>query len=131
MKLVEHFLFERMIALPLVRLAYFGGVLVILGVGLKLALWLPGIDAGGYVVLVVLALPVVLVFWRLSCEGCIILFGIYERLGEIRDRLPPPPEGRDAVAVTAVLLDRPEPNIDPARAAATPEPAPRRRMWDL
>lgn len=128
MRLVEHFLFERMVAVPLVRLAYFGGVIVVLGLGWKLGLWLLTIGQGLWILAVVAGLPIVLIFWRLLCEGWIVVYGIYDRLGEIRDRLPPlEAEG----GVSRLLPERHEPLLDADRAAAAEADRPQPRRWEL
>ena len=87
--------FDRLIGSALIKILYYVGLAVI-------AIWtLPGVaraldmmryDAGDGFLGFLLALAMGLfgaVIWRFSCELWLLMFQIYNRLGEIRDRLPP------------------------------------------
>jgi len=88
--------FDRLIGSALVKLVYYTGMAVI---GLVLALYvlslLPRLSyaTGATLGLIVLAVAVaafVLIVWRYFCELAVLAYQIFNRLGEIRDRLPPP-----------------------------------------
>ncbi len=85
--------FDKLIGSSLIKIIYYAGLIAI---GLTaLGVLGAGLMRGGFAGLVgglfVAALIVVFgaVFWRFYCEIFILLFQIYNRLGEIRDRLPP------------------------------------------
>lgn len=85
--------FEEMVAIRVIKLVYWLGlglaglaVLVSLVSGLGRLGHDPGGGLGAIVLALVAAFLGVLV-WRIVCESMIIAFGIYDRLGEIRDEL--------------------------------------------
>ena len=91
------FNFDEMIGAALVRVLYYIGLvgiaiysLVMLGWALNMASYSPLLFIGG---LFAAALTLVLgtLMWRFYCELFIMAFKIFDRLGEIRDRLPPAP----------------------------------------
>ena len=79
----------------LVKIVYYFGLAVIVGlVGLTIAMGLLAVFAGniGGGAMQLIAAPAVgavaLVYWRFLCELFMLAFLAYERMGEIRDRLP-------------------------------------------
>ena len=81
--------FQEMIAPTLIRILYWIG-LVVIGLGalvqLVMALGSMGqsfIAGLGMVIGVLVGVVFAVLFWRVMCELYIILFRIYERLGEI------------------------------------------------
>lgn len=94
--IVSRFLnFDSMIGPSLIKLIYFIGLigialyaLILVVTALGMASYSPIYAVGG---LIGAAFLVVFgtMTWRLSCELWIVLFKIYERLNDIRDRLPP------------------------------------------
>jgi hypothetical protein len=94
--IVQRFLgFDRLLGPALVKIVYYFGLAVIIGfVGLTLAMGLLAMFAGnvGGGAMQLIAAPavgiVVLVYWRFLCELFMLAFLAYERMGEIRDRLP-------------------------------------------
>lgn len=75
--------FDKMIALPAIKIMYIVGLLCIALFGLSL-MFQGGVSNffSGLAFLVVG--PVV---WRITCESAILLFGIYDRLGDIKNAL--------------------------------------------
>jgi Domain of unknown function (DUF4282) len=94
--LLQRFLgFDRMLGPALVKIVYyFGAALIVALVGLTLFMGLMAMVAGniGSGIMQALAAPAVgavaLVYWRFICELFMLAFLSYERMGEIRDRLP-------------------------------------------
>lgn len=87
--------FDRLIGSALVKIVYYIGligiglwVLVALLGSLRAMEYSAGAGLGGILITLVGAIFAV-VFWRFTCELWVIIFQIYNRLGEIRDRLPP------------------------------------------
>jgi hypothetical protein len=87
--------FDKLIGSALVKLLYYVG-LVGIGIWMLIALaaslgaseYSAGAGLGGMLVTLVLGVAGA-IFWRFTCELWLIIFQIYNRLGEIRDRLPP------------------------------------------
>lgn len=84
--------FDRMIASTLIKVFYWIGlVLIALGVLFAMLGSLVGMGSsfltglGGFIIAPIIGL-IGLIFWRLYCELIIVIFGIYDRLGEIRDK---------------------------------------------
>jgi hypothetical protein len=87
--------FDKLIGGSLVKVAYYLGLV---GIGLWLvaavitAFEISEISGdaavGGFLSKVVIAI-VATIFWRFTCEISLMMFQIFDRLGEIRDRLPP------------------------------------------
>ncbi|MBR7158522.1 MAG: DUF4282 domain-containing protein [Alphaproteobacteria bacterium] len=75
--------FDKMIALPAIKILYWLGLICIPVTGLAF------IFQGGFNdVLIGLSLMVGgVVVWRITCEAAILLFGIYDRLGDIRNAM--------------------------------------------
>jgi hypothetical protein len=94
--ILQRFLgFERLLGPALVKIVYYFGAGVIVvtasfGVIMALMAVFAGNLGGG--VMQLIATPAVaavaLVYWRFLCELFMLAFLVYERLGEIRDRLP-------------------------------------------
>jgi hypothetical protein len=82
--------FDKMIAVPLVRVLYYLGLAawalaIVVQLVAALAAMRHSAAAGfGAVLLVVVGGAVALLAWRLLCESMIVLFSIFDRLGEIR-----------------------------------------------
>ena len=87
--------FDKLMGGSLVKAAYYLGLI---GIGLWLvaaivtAVEVAGYSgdaaAGGLLFKFVIA-AVAVVFWRFTCELSLLAFHMFDRLGEIRDRLPP------------------------------------------
>lgn len=82
--------FERLLGSALVKAMYYiglavGAVCIVFGV-------IGGVFSGEILVAVMSLVvgAIGLVFWRFCCELALLSFQIYNRLGEIRDRLPAP-----------------------------------------
>ena len=94
--ILQRFLgFDRMLGPALVKIVYYVGAAVIIGlVALTIFMGLLAMFAGqiGTGLMQLIAAPAVgavaLVYWRFLCELFMLAFLSYERLGEIRDRLP-------------------------------------------
>ena len=87
--------FDRLLGSALVKVVYYIGlvgiglwVLVALFGSLGVMGYSAGAGLGGLLITLVGGVFAV-VFWRFTCELWLIIFQIYNRLGEIRDRLPP------------------------------------------
>jgi len=87
--------FDRLLGPVLVKIIYYMvSAGIVLGALVGVLLGIMSLFAGNFSGLVqIIAAPVVaavaLVYWRFLCELFILAFQSYERLGEIRDRLPP------------------------------------------
>lgn len=89
--------FDHMIGSALIKIIYYIGLFAIL-IGTVLAMFGGGLmgammgSSGGGAMMFILA-PILgviyLVFWRFICEMWLLMFLMYNRMGEIRDRLPP------------------------------------------
>jgi hypothetical protein len=94
--ILQRFLsFDRPIGPALVRVVYFvGAALIVMVVGFAIIMALMALFAGnvGTGVMQLIAAPAVgavgFVWWRFLCELFLLAFMAYERLVEIRDRLP-------------------------------------------
>ncbi|MBW8303386.1 MAG: DUF4282 domain-containing protein [Brevundimonas sp.] len=92
--------FDQMIGSALIKIIYYIGLFVILivtvlamfGGGVMGALG-GGYGGGGGGFWMIIIAPIMgviyLVFWRFICELWLLMFLMYNRMGEIRDRLPP------------------------------------------
>jgi len=87
--------FDRMLGPALVRIVYFvGAALIALFVGFTVLMALIALGGGnvGQALMQLIAAPTVgavaFIGWRFACELCMLAFLSYERLCEIRDRLP-------------------------------------------
>jgi hypothetical protein len=86
--------FDKLIGSALVKILYYLGlagismwVLIALAGSIGMAGYSAGAGLGGMLVTIVLG-AFAAIFWRFTCELWLIIFQIYNRLGEIRDRLP-------------------------------------------
>lgn len=87
MKFSDLFSFEKLISISLIKIVYWIGLIGGLIAGAVLfisALIFQGRVLTALSVLIGTVLG--LLFWRVVCEAYIVIFGIYDRLGEIRDR---------------------------------------------
>lgn len=76
--------FEKLISPTLIKILYWVGIVFIVIGGLS-ALF-TGFGVGVWQVLVaIIGTIAALLGWRVLCEIYIVVFGIYDRLGEIRD----------------------------------------------
>ena len=86
--------FDKLIGPVLVKVIYYlglAGIGAAAGIALITGLvTLPGDFLHGLILVIMGPLigAVALIYWRFFCEIFILAFEIYERLGEIRDRLP-------------------------------------------
>jgi hypothetical protein len=87
--------FDQLLGPELVRIVYYvAAAFIVIITGFTMLMGLTAILAGnvGGGVMQLLAAPavgaVVLVYWRFLCELFMLAFLAYERMGEIRDRLP-------------------------------------------
>jgi hypothetical protein len=87
--------FDKLIGSALIKIVYYIGLVgialwVLFAVAAALGVARYSASAGlGGIVLTIAGGIVAAVLWRVSCELWLIIFQIYNRLGEIRDRLPP------------------------------------------
>ncbi len=72
--------FDKMIAMPTIKIMYVVGLICIALFGIATAV-------DGKFLVGVGTLLIGFVLWRIICETAIVLFGIYDRLGEIRNAL--------------------------------------------
>lgn len=95
-RLIQRFWgFDQMIGSALIKIIYYIGLF---GIGLStLAMMfggglmgaMSGMDGGAMFILAPIMGIIWLVFWRFICELWLLMFLMYARMGEIRDRLPP------------------------------------------
>ena len=83
--------FDHMIGPSLIRVIYFSGLVLVVvyavgGLGAMAYSPVAGMIGilGGAILLVFGA-----VMWRFTCELWVLMFKIHDRIGEVRDRLPP------------------------------------------
>ncbi len=88
------FRFDRMIAPKVIRIVYWIGlILITLGslgalIGGGAMMGAAGMGSGlGHIIGVILVYVIAVLLWRIIMEVYYVFFGIYDRLGEIRDRL--------------------------------------------
>lgn len=92
------FNFDKLIAGTLIKIIYWIGLAGIALWGIvflfsALAMMTQSVLAGlGMLIILPVILAISVLFWRFLCEIYIVIFRIYERLGDIRDlKAPPPP----------------------------------------
>ena len=85
--------FEELLGASLIKLVYYIGLFAILigvVIGIVTALIGMGQNGAGALVMVLLA-PIggiiALIYWRFVCEIILLSFLMYDRLGEVRDKL--------------------------------------------
>jgi hypothetical protein len=88
--------FENMIGATLIKIVYFVGLigialwgLVALNGVLQASRFIGGGNALFALIIAIVGFVIWIVFWRFVCELWMVIFKIHDRLGEIRDRLPP------------------------------------------
>lgn len=87
--------FDTLLGGSIITILYYlglAGIALYVLFGIVAALGMGQYSAGGGLagLILVLVFGVIgVVFWRVTCELWLIIFRIYDRLGEIRDRLPP------------------------------------------
>jgi hypothetical protein len=82
--------FDKLIAPSLIKFLYWVGVVfIVLGVVVgAFGSFTQGFMAGiGGLIAAPIAGLIGLIFWRFLCEVYLVIFGIYDRLGEIKDTL--------------------------------------------
>jgi len=83
--------FEKMIAPTIIKVVYIIGlILITLGVIatiLEQTRYLSGGEATGFLIGAIITYGLIILVWRIVIELYFVMFGIHERLGEIRDRL--------------------------------------------
>ncbi|HYD36799.1 MAG TPA: DUF4282 domain-containing protein [Allosphingosinicella sp.] len=94
--ILSHFWgFEKLLGGTLVRIVYYIGLVGIalwVLIALISALGMLGyspVTGLGMILVTLVGAAFALVFWRVTCELWLIVFKTFDRLGEIRDRLPP------------------------------------------
>jgi len=89
--------FDKMIAMPAIKVMYIIGLICIAIFGIKFIF--EGSIVGFFSGIATVVVGVVI--WRITCESAILLFGIYDRLGDIKMAL----KGEEAkkVAVPAAF----------------------------
>lgn len=91
MKLSDLTNFDTFISPTLIKIGYWLGIIgiVVGSLGTLFSSFAYGFFSGIWGILVTLfGMAVALLFWRVLCEGLILVFKIHDRLGEVRDRLP-------------------------------------------
>lgn len=87
--------FESLIGQDLIKFVYFAGLVVgaIVTIILMFASLASAGSSRGLGLMGLFVFPLIaafaLIVWRFYCELAILLFQMYHRMGEIRDRLPP------------------------------------------
>jgi hypothetical protein len=90
--------FEKLLGTFLVKLIYYvglfvGPLVILIGmVASTMTGYAEPLAIVGAIVLAPIIAVLFIVYWRFICELFILAFQTYERLGEIRDRLGPPPQ---------------------------------------
>ncbi|MBB6011710.1 DUF4282 domain-containing protein [Aquamicrobium lusatiense] len=87
MQLSDLFGFEKLVTTAVIKIAYWIGIVVCVlgGIGGFLAALFNGMPLQGILYLVIAIFS--LLMWRVACEIYIVIFGMYDRLGQIRDSL--------------------------------------------
>lgn len=87
------FQFEKMVAPTVLKIVYWlglVGIVIYLLVAMAGALTMMDYNAAtglGTMLLAIVGAAFAVLFWRIMIEVYMVLFGIHERLGEVRDRL--------------------------------------------
>lgn len=82
--------FDKLIATGLIKALYWIGIAVIVVASVIMAFsgFTDGFVSGlGSVVLAPIVAAISVIFWRFLCELYIVIFGMYNRLGEISEKL--------------------------------------------
>jgi hypothetical protein len=80
--------FERLVTPTVIKIVYFIGLVLIPIVGVIGFFGAFAASGVGSALLELIVTLLSLLGWRIYCELVIVLFGLYDRAGEIRDRLP-------------------------------------------
>lgn len=89
------FQFEKMVAPMVLKIVYWigiAGIVIYMLIAFAEAFEIMDYDAArgfGLLVGALLGGLFAFLFWRIVIEVYMVVFGIFERLGEVRDRLPP------------------------------------------
>ena len=85
--------FDKMIATRVMKVLYFAGLVGVVGFGLvsfvgSFGVMRYNVSAGlGAMFIAVVATTLGVLVWRVTCELWLLGFNIFDRLGEIRDRV--------------------------------------------
>lgn len=82
--------FDKFLTPSLIRIVYWIGIVSIVIASLGVILTAFSFAGGGFKQVFggIITLIFGIIFWRVMCEGIILSFKVYERLTEIKDRLP-------------------------------------------
>ena len=100
--------FDKMIAMPAIKVMYIIGLICIAIFGIKFIF--EGSIVGFFSGIATVVVGVVI--WRITCESAILLFGIYDRLGDIKMAL----KGEEAQKVVAPAAAAPKAPKEPKAA---------------
>lgn len=90
MNFKDFFDFEKFLTPSLVKIVYWAGLLGIVLVVLSSIFAAYG-DGGNLILLLLGGIFLIVggcILWRVLCEGIILTFKMYDRITEVRDRLP-------------------------------------------
>ncbi|WP_152045951.1 DUF4282 domain-containing protein [Aureimonas psammosilenae] len=90
----DFFGFERLIATTIIKVAYWIGLGAIALFGILSFIGLLFAEGSATAFLVPFGMAFAALIWRLTCELYIVVFGIHERLGAIRDAVSAKPVGQ-------------------------------------
>ena len=86
MQFSDFFSFEKLITPTVIKIVYWIGLVVIILASLFSFFQMISVD-GLYALLTLVGMVLGLLFWRVFCEGIIVVFNMLARLTEIRDAL--------------------------------------------
>ena len=88
----DYLRFDKLITPVLIRVIFWVGIvfIAVCGAGM-IVMGIAGSGGGMAVLLGILGMPVAALLWRVNCEVLLVIFGISEKLGEIRDGLAEKP----------------------------------------
>jgi len=92
--------FDKLIATKVMKFVYFVGLIgialagIVTFLGSFAAMRLSFVTGLGTMMLAVIGTALGVLLWRVMCELWLLGFNIYDRLGEIRDRVSPPTHPR-------------------------------------
>jgi hypothetical protein len=90
MEFLQRFLsFEKLIAPTLIKIIYWIGIAAVVLGCLASGVGMMSYNAAQGLLAIVIGIPVGIIAWRFWCEIILVTFGIYDRLGEIRDKVSP------------------------------------------
>jgi hypothetical protein len=87
MQFSDFFGFEKLVTPVVIKIVYWIGIVagVVFGIGGFFVSIFQGSLTGGLMALVAMVLGLLL--WRVMCELYIVIFGMFDRMGQIRDEL--------------------------------------------